>query len=189
MKSLLVFWLDRLWTFLFKWSKHNYSKWLLLILNPSVIINAKARSSMSEYISSKIRHYKNFLLLVFTQHSHCTLDKKFFSFVDSVLTVLTVWRFLNPGVLWASLFAPCLLPPTSLLSLSVTTAASTITMHCCHSTQWDYWQSYRSWQIMRAWSWIKALQIKRIATATIMITANIHLVITTSPAQFHLICK
>lgn len=69
MKSLLVFWLDRLWPFLFKSSKQNYSKWLLLILNPSTIINAKGRSSMSEYMSSMIRHYKNFLLLVFTQHT------------------------------------------------------------------------------------------------------------------------
>ena len=124
-KSLLVFWLDRLWTFLFKWSKHNYSKWLLLILNHSTIINAKGRSSMSECISSMFRHYKNFLLLVFTQHLHCTLDKKHFSFVNSVLTVLTVWCLLTPGVHWASFSAPCLLPPTSLLSLSATTTAST----------------------------------------------------------------
>ena len=121
--------------------------------------------------------------------THCTLDKKSFSFVDSVLAVLTVWCFLNPGVHWASSSAPCLLPPTSLLSLSVTTTASTITVHCCHSTQWDCWQSYRSWQILRAWAGIKALQIKRTATATIMTIANAHLVITTSPAQFHLIHK
>ena len=173
------------WGIFFFWSFSYFSllSTYLLISNTSNYVAIYWTGWWNSSVFFNLLLFFFFFFFISFYSTHCTLDKKSFSFVDSVLAVLTVWCFLNPGVHWASSSAPCLLPPTSLLSLSVTTTASTITMHCCPSTQWDYWQ------ILRAWAWIKALQIKRIATATIMTTANTHLVITTSPAQFNLIRK
>lgn len=175
-------------TFLLKQSKYCYSKWLLLILSPLTIINAKGICLVRVCFKCNYTLQANFTLLIIIQHLHWTLDKKPFWCMDLVIIVSTLWCFLSWGTLPAPssalhLLLPPLFSPSQPPPPPPPSPRTVATIPQC-----GFWHSYRSWQIMRAWAWIKPIQIK-IITARVTTVANTNLLLTTSPEQFHLILK